>query len=216
MRRAGATNVIEPRASAVLMEEIEAHVAGLTSPFANVRAIPPVFERLRIEANVVFEAGRDPGYYSGVLDRDLRRYLSPWAYQEGEDILFGARIYRSDILAFVEGRGYVDHITDLKLYHSYDGTPRDGIGVMRIGMDFFIRSKPRPAITDMMIGDDFLVGRGVDVAETTQPHAILVSHPAHLIRAAAPGSEVCPGVTRLGIGYMTIGLDFIVQPEPVP
>ena len=42
---------------------------------------------------------------------------------------------------------------------------------------------------------------------------LLVSHPAHLIAAVAPGSEVCRGVTRLGIGYMTIGLDFIVQPE---
>ena len=83
---------------------------------------------------------------------------------------------------------------------------------MRIGVDFFVRANPRPAIADMVVGDDFVVGRGVEIAETTQPHAILVSHPAHLITAVASGSEVCPGVTRLGIGYMTIGLDFIVQP----
>jgi hypothetical protein len=173
-----------------------------------------VFERLRIEANVVFETGRDPGYYAGVLNNDLRRFLSPWAYEEGEDILFGARIYRSDILAFVEGRDYVDHVTDLKLFHSFDGPPRDGIGSMRIGVDFFIRAKPRPAIAEMAISDDFVVGRGVEFAETTEPQAILVSHPQHLITPVASGSEVCPGVTRLGIGYMTIGLDLIVQPEP--
>ncbi len=216
MRRTGAINVLEPRPSTVLLKDIEAHVAGLTSPFATVHAIAPVFERLRVEANVVFEAGRDPGYYSGVLNDDLRRFLSPWAYQEGEDIQFGARIYRSDILAFVEGRDYVDHITDLKLYHSYDGPPRNGIGVMRIGVDFIIRAKPRPAVSEMRIGDDFVVGRGVEVAETTQRHAMLVSHPAHLIAAVNPGSELCPGVTRLGIGYMTIGLDFIVQPGRPP
>jgi len=216
IRRTGAVNVLEPRASAVLMEEIEAHVTGLTSPFATVHAIQPVFERLRVEANVVFEAGRDPGYYSALLNDELRRFLSPWAYQDGEDILFGGRVYRSDILAFVESRDYVDHLTDLKLYHSFDGAPRDGIGSMRIGVDFFIRAKPRPAIAEMMVGDDFVVGRGVEVAETTQPHAILVSHPEHLITSIAPGSEVCPGVTRLGIGYMTVGLDFIVQLEPAP
>ncbi len=214
VRRTGAVNVLEPRASAVLMEEIEEHVAGLTSPFATVHAIQPVFERLRVEANVVFEAGRDPGYYSGVLNDELRRFLSPWAYQDGEDILFGARIYRSEILAFVEGRDYVNHLTGLKLYHSFDGPPRDGIGSMRIGVDFFIRAKPRPAIAEMVIDDDFVVGRGVEVAETTQPQAILVSHPQHLIAPVASGSEVCPGVTRLGIGYMTVGLDFILQPEP--
>jgi hypothetical protein len=216
VRRTGAVNVLEPRPGAVLMEEIEEHLAGLTSPFATVHAIQPVFERLRVEANVVFNAGRDPGYYAGVLNDDLRRFLSPWAYEDGEDILFGARIYRSDILAFVEGRDYVDHLTDLKLYHSFDGPSRDGIGSMRIGVDFFIRAKPRPAIAEMVIADDFVVGRGVEVAETTQPQAILVSHPAHLITSIAPGTEVCPGVTRLGIGYMTVGLDFIVQPEPPP
>ena len=57
---------------------------------------------------------------------------------------------------------------------------------------------------------------GVEAAETTQPHAILVSHPEHLITAVTADTVVCPGVTRLGIGYMTIGLDFIVQPEPAP
>ena len=48
----------------------------------------------------------------------------------------------------------------------------------------------------MAIGDDFVVGRGVEVAETTQAHAILVSHPEHLITPVAPGAEVCPGVDQ--------------------
>jgi hypothetical protein len=198
------------------MGRIQDYVSGLTSPFAVVHVIHPVFERIRVEAKVVFTAGRDPGYYAGVLNDDLRQFLSPWAYQAGEDILFGARIYRSEILAFVEGRDYVDHLTDLKLYHSFDGPARDGIGSMAIGVDFFIRANPRPAIAEMLIGDDFVVGRGVEVAETTQAHAILVSHPEHLITPVAPGTEACPGVTRLGIGYMTVGLDFTVHPEFIP
>jgi hypothetical protein len=215
LRRTGAVNVLEPRASVVLLEEIEEYVAGRTSAFATIHAIQPVFERLRVEANVVFAAGRDPGYYSGVLNDDLRRFLSPWAYQEGQDILFGARIYRSEILAFVEGRDYVDHLTAFDLYHSFSGPSRDGIGFMRIGVDFFVRAKPHPAVSEMVIGEDFVVGRGVEFAETTQPHAILVSHPQHLITAVAAGSEVCPGVATLGIGYLTVGIDFYVQPEPV-
>ena len=213
VRRTGATNVLEPRAGAVLMGRIQEHLVGLTSPFAVVHVIHPVFERIRVEAKVVFMSGRDPGYFARVLNDDLRRFLSPWAYQEGEDILFGARIYRSEILAFMEGRDYVDHLTDLKLYHSFDGPARGGIGSMTIGVDFFIRANPRPGVAGMTIGDDFVVGRGVEVAETTQAHAILVSHPEHLITPVAPGTEVCPGVTRLGIGYMTVGLDFNVHPE---
>lgn len=216
VRRTGATNVLEPRAGAVLMGRIQEHLAAVTSPFAAVHVIHPVFERIRVEANVVFTSGSDPGYFARVLNDDLRRFLSPWAYQEGQDILFGARIYRSEILAFVEGREYVDHLTNFKLYHSFDGPARGGIGSMTIGVDFFIRPIPRPGIGEMRIGDDFIVGRSIEVAETTQAHAILVSHPEHLITAVAPGTEACPGVTRLGIGYMTVGLDFIVHPELTP
>lgn len=213
VRRTGASNVLEPRASAVLMGRIRDYVAGLASPFSTIDVIHPVFERIRVEARVTFTAGRDPGYYTRVLNDDLRRFLSPWAYQEGEDILFGGRIYRSEILAFVEGRDYVDHLTDLKLYHSFDGPARGGIGSMTIGVDFFIRPNPRPAVAEMIVGDTFVVGRAVEIAETTQAHAILVSHAAHLITAVAHGSETCPGVTRLGIGQMTVGLDFTVHPE---
>lgn len=213
LRRTGGANVLEPRASAVLLGQIRAHLAGLASPFAALHVIPPVFERIRVQARVTFAPGRDPGYYAAVLNDDLRRYLSPWAYQEGEDILFGARIYRSEILAFIEERDYVDHVTALNLYHSFGGTALSGIRWMTIGVDFYVRANPAPAIAGMTIGDDFMVGVPVEVAQTTQPHAILVSHPEHLITPVAPGSEDCPGVTRLGIGYMTVGLDFNVQAE---
>ena len=100
VRRTGASNVLEPRAGAVLMGRIAQYLTGLTSPFAIVHVIQPVFERIRVEAKVVFTLGRDPGYYAGILNGDLRRFLSPWAYQD----ITGARIYRSKILAFVEGR----------------------------------------------------------------------------------------------------------------
>jgi hypothetical protein len=216
LRRTGGSNVLEPRAGEVLLEQIKEYLATRLSSFATLHVIRPVFERIRVEAKVVFMKGRDPGYYSGVLNEDLRRFLSPWAYQEGEDIPFGARIYRSEILAFVEGREYVDHLTDLRVYHSFDGQLREGIGWMTIGFDFIIRPNPHPAISEMTIGDDFIVGYGVEVAETTQAHAILVSHPEHLITAVLPGMETCPGVTQLGIGYMTVGLDFDVEPEVSP
>ena len=213
LRRGGGTNPLEPRAGEVLLAEIRDDLAGLATPFAVLHVIRPVFERLRVEAKVVFARGRDPGYYAGVLNTDLRRFLSPWAYQDGEDILFGSRIYRSDILAFIEGRDYVDHLIGLRLFHHFAGEAHEGIGWMRINIDFTVRPKPQPSIPGMRIGDDFIVGRPVEFAETTQAHAILVSHPEHLITPVAAGAEICSGVTRLGIGYMTVGLDFDVALE---
>ena len=213
LRRGGVANPLEPRAAEELLARIAEYFDGLATPFLNLHVIRPVFERIRVEAKVVFTRGRDPGYYSGVLNEDLRRFLSPWAYQDGEDIQFGARIYRSEILAFIEGREYVDHLVGLRIYHTYSGSKAEGIGTMAIGEDFVIYPKPKPGLGEMRMGDDFIVGRAVEAAGTTQAHAILVSHPQHLITAVAPGEEVCSGVTTMGIGYMTVGLDLEVGLE---
>ncbi len=213
LRRGGAANPLEPRAAEELLARIAEYFDGLGTAFLTLHVIRPVFERLRVEAKVVFTRGRDPGYYSGVLNEDLRRFLSPWAYQDGDDIQFGARIYRSEILAFIEGREYVDHLVGLHIYHTYSGTKAEGIGTMTIGEDFIIYARPKPGLGEMRIGNDFIVGRAVEAAGTTQAHAILVSHPQHLITAVAPGEEVCPGVITLGIGYMTVDLDFEVGLE---
>ncbi len=212
LRATQSTNPLEPRAGAVLMGRIEAYLAeGLASPFATMHVIHPVYERIRVDIRVAFHPGLDAGFYANVLNEDLRRFLSPWAYEEGQDILFGARIYKSEILAFLEGREYVDFVTDFNLYHSHDGPPQGGIGQMEIGADFVIRPDPSPAILHMSIGDDFVVGRGVEVAQTTRPHAILVSHPEHRITPLEAGEDRCTGVSQLGIGFMTVGLDFDVH-----
>jgi len=210
LRRTGGTNPLEPRAGVVLLAQIAEYLESSTTPFMTLQVIRPAFERLRVEAKVVFNRGFDPGYYAAVLNDDLCRFLSPWAFQDGEDILFGARIYRSEILAFIESREYVDHIVGLRLYHHHDGVVHQGIGAMTIGLDFIVNPRPRPALEQMTIGDDFIVGRPLEAAQTTQAHAILVSHRAHLITPVPRGAEICSGVTRLGIGYMTVGLDFNV------
>jgi hypothetical protein len=214
LRAIASGNPLEPRAGEVLMRRISDYVkTGFTSAFATVHVIPPIYERILVEARVAFKSGLDAGYYAGVLNEALRRFLSPWAYEEGQDIVFGARIYKSEILAFMEGRHYVDYITHFQLYHSYQGLPRDGIQDMTISVDFVIRSDPQPPILStapgMVIGETFVVGRGVEVATTTHPHAILVSHPEHRIIPITSGEERCSGPKTIGIGYMTVGLDFV-------
>lgn len=216
LRSTESSNLLEPCAGSVLMGRIKDYVTNnLAAPSATIHVIHPVYERIRVDIHVAFRSGLDAGWYTAVLNEDLRRFLAPWAYSQEADILFGARIYKSEILAFLEDRDYIDYVTNFNLYHSYDGPPRDGIGQMEVGADFFIRPNPRPAIAGMAVGNDFIVGRSVEVARTTQPHAILVSHPQHLIASISPGEDRCSGVTQLGIGYMAVSLDFKVQPEYV-
>jgi hypothetical protein len=205
-------NRLEPRAGETLMEEIRDVVeTGIATPFARVNVIHPVFERMRVLARIAFRPGFDPGFYSSQLNEDLQRFLSPWAFEEGRDIVFGTHVYRSELLKFVEDRDYVDYVTRFDIYHAYDGPPLGGIGVMEIGFDFVIGSEPDPSIAAMTIGEDFIVGRPVEAAQSTRPDAVLVSHPKHIIEPVFPGTETCSGVSELGIGYMIVGLDFIVS-----
>lgn len=214
LRKLAHGNPLEPRASAVLMEEINNYVTtNLATSFSKINVINPEYERIRVDMHVAFVSGIDAGWYTGVLNEDLRRFLSPWAYNQGEDIMFGSRIYKSEILAFIEGREYVDYVTDFNLYHSYEGAPRDGIGEMTIGIDFIVWPESNPAIGEMVIDDDFIVGHSVEFAYAAPPNAILVSHPQHLITPISLGEDRCIGDKHLGIGYMTVDVDFYVTPE---
>jgi hypothetical protein len=63
------------------------------------------------------DAGGDVGYYCKKLNEDIKKFLSPWAYDEGKDISFGGKIHKSVILNYIEGISYVDYLTDFKLNH---------------------------------------------------------------------------------------------------
>ncbi len=163
-----------------------------------------------------FNPGFDPGYYGQVLEEDLKRFLSPWAYEEGQDIVFGGKLHASEIQSFIEGREYVNYIIDFALYHRHNTEIGGGIGEMKIGTDFIVGTSPEPAIASSdntiagkAIGVDFVIGEPVDVASATRPDAILVSNGSHRITALPDGAITCNGLQD-GIGQMIIGLDFII------
>ncbi|VAX01197.1 hypothetical protein MNBD_GAMMA22-3080 [hydrothermal vent metagenome] len=213
LRSSSTVNTLEPRADTVLMRDIKNFLLQKCSAYSIINVINPLFEYIKVDTNITFKSGVDAGYFSQILNAELQRFLSPWAYEDGQDILFGSRIYKSEILAFIEGRDYVDYVTKFTLYHIYDGPRRDGIAHKAIDFDFIIQARVTPAIGAMTVAENYVVGQGVEVAETTKPHAILVSHPSHNITAISVDDTDCTGVNQLGIGYMAVALDFDVYPE---
>lgn len=209
---------LQPKANRSLLRDIKDFISDrYTSPFAAIHVTNPTYETLLVDCKVSFNPGFDPGYYSAVLEEDVKRFLSPWAYSEGQDIVFGGKIHASEILAFIEGREYVDFIIDFELYHRHPDIIIGGIGDMEIGFDFIIGYSPDPSIsasdTDTggkTIGVDFVVGVPVEVASATRPDSILVSNSSHRIEALQAGTTNCQGIQTIGIGEMIIGLDFII------
>ncbi|QJW89138.1 hypothetical protein HNV11_06900 [Spirosoma taeanense] len=215
LRNKNVGNPLEPRSSTVLLRSIEDYIRQYVSAFATVTVRNPDYEQILLDFKVAFRAGKDAGYYAGVLNEEIKRFLSPWAYEEGRDIPFGGKVYKSDLLAFVENRDYVDFVTDFNLYHLYPGPPRGGVGAMMIGKDFLIKQAVPATISGHSggtIGLDFVIGEPVDSTSLSPDGAaILVSAGQHRITPLMPGERTSDGIDLLsGIGYMVIGLDFDV------
>ncbi|MCW9708163.1 baseplate J/gp47 family protein [Fodinibius salsisoli] len=124
LRNKNAFNLLEPRVSLNLLEEIKCYLKKKISVFAaqRLKVMNPLFEQVKVSFYVEFISGTDEGFYRKKLLQEITAFLSPWAFQEGEEISFGGSIHKSVILNFIEERSYVDFITDFRMDHYVKGS----------------------------------------------------------------------------------------------
>lgn len=187
-------NVLQPQASNALIRQVKNYLQQINSPVPILHVSNPVYEKIMVQFKVGFKEGFANGFYRNLLNNSIKRYLSPWAYDEGADIVFGGRIYGSQLLAFIENQAYVDYITDFRLFQQNAGPT---IGEMTVNLDFRVRSP---------YGDEW------EVAEAYTAASILISADDHLIDMLAPNEYPCEGspICEDGIGCMIVSIDFIV------
>ncbi len=123
IRNKNAVDPLKPRTSLVTLDDIKAFIRTIHSPFVGLHVYNPLFEEVQVKFNVAFHAGFDKGLYSVKLNEALIKFLSPWAYASGSDIVFGGKIHKSVILNFVEEQEYVDYITCFEMFHIVPGNP---------------------------------------------------------------------------------------------
>jgi len=164
IRNKNAVNPLQPKTSRGTLQEIKTFLLDYISPFVEVFVQNPIYEEIQVDFKVKFKQGFDPGFYTLKLNEEIKQFLSPWAYEEGKDIVFGNVIYKSAIYYFIEKREYVDFLMDFKMIHI---KPNWGIGCMEILDDFYVGA------------NDSLFD--VDKAEPKTSRSILVSASDHII-----------------------------------
>ncbi|HEY9114858.1 MAG TPA: baseplate J/gp47 family protein, partial [Bacteroidales bacterium] len=119
LKNQNAIDPLEPRISLNTLDKIKTFLTKKISPFAatKLKVINPLFEKIQVEFYVEFRSGFDRGFYEKQVVQDIIEFLSPWAFAEGKDIVFGGKMHRSVILNFLEERPYVDFVTDFKMNH---------------------------------------------------------------------------------------------------
>ncbi|NTW51001.1 MAG: hypothetical protein HGB22_00230 [Chlorobiaceae bacterium] len=108
---------LQPRASQNLLGEIEDFIRPLNSLHVKFDAANPDYETVLLDFRVKFHDDYDANAYRKVLNDDIVRYLSPWAFGEFSDIHFGGKLFKSILIRFIEERAYVDFISHFKMFH---------------------------------------------------------------------------------------------------
>ena len=108
-------DIYQPRVSQTKLNEIQDYINRLNSLHIHANVINPSYEEVAVDLKVKFYKGFDENYYLKVLNEDITRLLSPWAYEETASIDFGVVLHRSLVINYIEKLNYVDYVEDVKL-----------------------------------------------------------------------------------------------------
>lgn len=108
-------DIYQPRVSKATMNAIQNWVNKLNTLHVNAKIINPDYEEVTVELKVKFHKGFDENYYAKILNKDITKLLSPWAFEKSASIEFGITLHRSALINYVEMLEYVDYIEDVKL-----------------------------------------------------------------------------------------------------
>lgn len=108
---------LKPYTSLNTLSQISSFIKKRISPHVQLEVVNPLFEEIELNFQVEFTAGIDFTLYVKILNQDILKFLSPWAYQSETQkrLEFGGSIYKSVLLDFIEELDYVDFITNFQL-----------------------------------------------------------------------------------------------------
>ncbi|MCB9287765.1 MAG: hypothetical protein H6560_10645 [Lewinellaceae bacterium] len=116
-----AVNRKEPKATRGRLREIRDYLGGLNTPFVGanqdwLHVVNPDYQRIVVDFRVRFRPDVTAvEFHKTKLKESIVRFLSPWSYDDGAEISFGGRAFKSSILDFVESQPYVDYVTEFRM-----------------------------------------------------------------------------------------------------
>lgn len=117
LRNKNIYDIFQPRVSKNTLSDIQEYLNGLHGFHIDCKAENPKFEEVQFRFSVKFYPGIDPKTYLKILEEDLKKYLSPWAFDDYAEVQFGGSIYKHKAIAFIEERKYVDFIAEFRMYN---------------------------------------------------------------------------------------------------
>lgn len=117
LRNLNSVNPFEPKTSIRIIQQVDAYLRRFISAWVDLKVKNPLYESIQINCKVGFVKGKDPGYYTQVLERSIQEFLSPWAFDHSQEIVFGGKVHRSKVIQLIEQQDYVDFVVDFSMDH---------------------------------------------------------------------------------------------------
>ncbi len=127
VRNRNGVDLIRPLTSINQRNEILTFIQKLNASPITLHVKNPIYEEIKVDFKVRFRPGFDLGFYKRQLEDEIKAFLSPWAYEDSPDIVFGGRLHQSRIIDFVDERPYVDYATCFEMIQY---TPNDGAQIV--------------------------------------------------------------------------------------
>ncbi len=112
-------NVLEPRVSTSLLDDIQTMLADKISPFTRLKVVNPRYEKVDVQVKVKFKKKiTNVAFYKAKLAETLTQFMAPWTKGDNLDrLIFGRNLSASELVHFIECQPYIDFICSLDLTH---------------------------------------------------------------------------------------------------
>ncbi len=108
-------DIYEPRLSKATLNKIQNHINRLNTMHVDATVINPEYMQVVVKLKVKFYLKYDENFYTKQLNEDITKFLSPWAFDTTQDIVFGVELNRSIIIDYIEKLYYVDYLAELEM-----------------------------------------------------------------------------------------------------
>lgn len=112
-------DIYQPRVSRATLKAIKSYVNELNSLHVNTIVKNPDYQEIQVDIVVKFFEEYDESFYKKQLDLDIKKYLSPWAFDTEIEMDADININSNLLVNYIEHLPYVDYIENLSM--SKDG-----------------------------------------------------------------------------------------------
>jgi hypothetical protein len=116
-------NSLQPTVPMSMLTSIQTSLSASASPFVQLTVMNPRYEPVDFCLAVALASGLNATFYTAQLQQDIQGFMAPWLSGNTADLLFAQRLYRSDLIEFIESLSYIGNLVSLNMCHDGDTMP---------------------------------------------------------------------------------------------